>query len=68
MNENFTKNLARKRRQEEAEKIKDARDILCSTSTNNVCRDKIVKERVGKLVKDTNLWDSQKRRKRVDFK
>ena len=62
------KHLARKRRQDEAEKFKDARDILCSTSTNNVCRDEIVKERGGKLVKDTNLWDSLKRRKRVDFK
>lgn len=62
------KHLARKRRQEEADKFKGARDILCSSSRNNVCRDEAVKEREGRLVKDTNLWDSPKRRKRIDFK
>lgn len=62
------KHQASKRRRAEADKFKDIRPILCSGSHKNVCRDEIVKERGGKLVKDTNLWDNPKRRRRVDFK
>lgn len=57
--------LESKRRREEADKFKDVRHLLYSSSQNNVCRDEIVKLRDGQVVKDTNMWDSPKRRKRV---
>ena len=62
------KDLARQQRKAEADKFVHEREILCSTSTDNICRDEGVVERKGKLYKDTNLWDTSKLRKRIDFK
>ena len=62
------KHLARQQRKAEADKFIHEREILCSTSTDNICRDERVVERKGKLYKDTNLWDASKLRKRRDFK
>ena len=62
------KHLARQQRKAEADKCIHEREILCSTSTDNICRDKRVVERKGKLYKDTNLLDASKMRKRIDFK
>ena len=51
---NLQKDLARRRRREEANKFIEQRNILCSTSTSNVCRDERIVERgvwlVGWLV------------------
>lgn len=60
--------LASEKRKKEADRFKDAREVLCSTSRKNVCRDERIVERYGKILKDTNLWDEPKRMKRIDFK
>ena len=44
---NLQKDLARRRRREEANKFIEQRNILCSTSTSNVCRDERIVERGG---------------------
>lgn len=42
---NLQKDLARRRRREEANKFIEQRNILCSTSLSNVCRDERIVER-----------------------
>ena len=61
--------LASKRRREEAEKFRDVSSLLCNEhSSRIICRDEIVKERGRKIVKDTNMWDSPNKRRRISFK
>lgn len=62
------KSIASRKRKDEADKFMDARRVLCSISTSNICRDERVVERQGRLMKDTNLWDRPELRKRIDFK
>lgn len=60
--------IASNKRKLEVEKYSEARHLLCSTSGENVCRDERVLPRDGRLVKDTNLWDNPKRRRRTVFR
>ena len=55
------------KRNSEADKSSDKRELLTSTSTVNVCRDVRIVERKGILYKDTSMWDEPKRRKGVLF-
>ena len=61
------KHIASELRKAEADKFKDKGHILAPSTSRNNCKDEIIKERNGKVVKDTNLWDSPQRRKRVFF-
>ena len=58
---------AGKRRLEEANKFSNIRDLVSRCSTKSVCWDEVVKERDGKIVKDTNKWDSPRKRRRLIF-
>ena len=58
---------AGKRRLEEANKFSNIRDLVRRCSTKSVCRDEVVKERDGKVVKDTNMLDSPRKRRRLVF-
>ena len=61
------KHFAAQKRNSEADKSSDKRELLTSTSTMNVCRDVRIVERKGILYKDTSMWDEPKRRKGVLF-
>lgn len=45
---------ASRKRKEETDKFMDARKLLCSKSTINICRDEVIVERKDKLYIDTS--------------
>ena len=61
----FQRQAAAEKRKRDVENCKEIQNLLVPQSSQIVCRDECIKERGGQLVKDTNLWDSPRRRKRI---
>ena len=63
----FQRQAAAEKRKRDVENCKEILNLLVLQSSQIVCRDECIKERGRKLVKDTNLWDRPRRRKRIKF-